>query len=257
MEMSSFSGARYLARLHNVTSNVMAQKLMWAFHEQVSHKLKTPLAKLTGFLCVLRDDRSMLSETERENILATVDRSATELRDEILSIFQYLDVLKMGGLNTPHYSLAEIPAIIAEITTGLELEAVAVSFEDFENPADIYLPISGKIIELVLWELLKNAKKFHPKQLPALEIILSAVPGGVRFQISDDGLTLSPEQLTRMWIPYYQAEKYFSGQVPGMGLGLSMVASLVWNAAGSCRAFNRPDGPGIVVELVLPVGRFK
>ena len=40
--------------------------------------------------------------------------------------------------------------------------------------------------------------------------------------------------------------------VSGMGLGLSMVATQVWSLGGTCRSYNRDDGPGIVVELVLP-----
>jgi len=32
-----------------------------------------------------------------------------------------------------------------------------------------------------------------------------------------------------------------------------MVASLVWEGGGSCRLFNRGNGPGVVVELTLPL----
>jgi hypothetical protein len=39
----------------------------------------------------------------------------------------------------------------------------------------------------------------------------------------------------------------------GMGLGLPGVASLVWEGDGACRIYNRDDGPGVVVELDLPV----
>ena len=38
----------------------------------------------------------------------------------------------------------------------------------------------------------------------------------------------------------------------GLGLGLAMVASIVWENGGSCRMFNRPTGPGVIVELLLP-----
>jgi len=72
-------------------------------------------------------------------------------------------------------------------------------------------------------------------------------------QICDDGLHLSPEQLSRVWLPFYQGEKYFTGEIPGMGLGLAMVASLVWSAGGKCRLYNREDRSGLVVELCLPV----
>jgi K+-sensing histidine kinase KdpD len=72
----------------------------------------------------------------------------------------------------------------------------------------------------------------------------------VNLRIDDDGLTLSPEQLARAWSPYYQGEKYFTGQATGMGL--SMVATLVWGAGGACRIYNRSEGPGVAVELDLP-----
>jgi K+-sensing histidine kinase KdpD len=38
-----------------------------------------------------------------------------------------------------------------------------------------------------------------------------------------------------------------------MGLGLPLVASLVWEIGGQCRLANREDGPGVVVELQLPL----
>jgi CheY-like chemotaxis protein len=72
-------------------------------------------------------------------------------------------------------------------------------------------------------------------------------------RVADDGIHLVPEQLARAWVPYYQGEKYFTGEKSGMGLGLSMVASFAWEAGGSCRIHNRADRPGVVVELALPI----
>ena len=74
----------------------------------------------------------------------------------------------------------------------------------------------------------------------------------IRIEVTDDGVYLSPDQLAQVWTPYYQAEKYFTGEVPGMGLGLPMVASLVWGAGGSCRMNNRPDQPGAIVTIEIP-----
>ena len=41
--------------------------------------------------------------------------------------------------------------------------------------------------------------------------------------------------------------------VAGMGLGLPMVASIVWSLGGTCRLINRNDRPGVAVELTVPV----
>ena len=72
-------------------------------------------------------------------------------------------------------------------------------------------------------------------------------------QVRDDGVTLTPEQITQAWTPYYQGEKYFTGEVAGIGLGLARVASIVWAVGGTCRINNRDDRPGVVVELTVPV----
>jgi K+-sensing histidine kinase KdpD len=60
--------------------------------------------------------------------------------------------------------------------------------------------------------------------------------------------------LARLWTPYYQVEKDFTGAVPGMGLGLPIVATIIWRAGGTAHAYNREDQPGLVVELTLPAG---
>jgi K+-sensing histidine kinase KdpD len=109
-------------------------------------------------------------------------------------------------------------------------------------------------VELALWEILENAKKFHPQQSPGIEVSASRpTPMEVRLRIEDDGVTVSPEHLGQIWTPYYQGEKYFTGEARGMGLGLATVSTLVWEVGGSCHAANRQDGPGVVIELSVPL----
>ena len=56
-----------------------------------------------------------------------------------------------------------------------------------------------------------------------------------------------------VWSPYIQGEKYFTGEAPGMGLGLSLVATLVWQVGGEVELTNRRDGSGVEVILRLPL----
>jgi K+-sensing histidine kinase KdpD len=85
---------------------------------------------------------------------------------------------------------------------------------------------------------------------------VDVLPGNshnIIFNFSDDGITLSPKQLNTAWLPYYQGEKDFTGEAPGMGLGLSTVSTIVWGVGGSSRMVNRENGPGVVVKLTIPV----
>ncbi len=214
MEMSTKVQERFLVRLHDVSAKMLVQKLTWTFHEHVSHKLRTPLSKLTGFLHFLIEDDSKLSEEEKRMVLLTANRGAEQLQREILSIFNYMASLETDSSRWSRCDLAEIPNIITEVNMDLEIESI--DFPSAGDVADLQVSTSYQILELTLREVLKNAQKFHPKGSPTIEIKISNDSTYVYIQVLDDGLTLSIEQLARMWIPYYQIEKGFSGQIPGL-----------------------------------------
>lgn len=251
MDVISHSQERYIVCLRDITANVVARRIMWTFHDQVGHKLKTPMTLLTGFLELLRDNEAANMDSAPNPILARAHKSAQRLQREIVSILDYIQGPDIAKLGLIHCCLGDIKTIVEKLETDLELPSINISYTDLENPEDIFLPLSYQTFEQILWELCENAKKFHPKQTPILEIKLSKAGEMVRIQILDDGLSLSPDQLLKLWTPYYQAEKYFSGQVRGMGLGLPTVASMIWSVGGTCRAYNRPDRSGFIIELVI------
>jgi K+-sensing histidine kinase KdpD len=118
------------------------------------------------------------------------------------------------------------------------------------------LAISRHGLQLIIGELLENARKFHPQQNPVIDISIASKHALLELHICDDGLTLAPNQLEQAWLPYYQGERFFTGQVPGMGLGLPMVASLLWRIGGLCRISNRASGPGVDVEICIPCAEY-
>jgi signal transduction histidine kinase len=203
----------------------------------------TSLELLAKFGPKLPDDE--IVETA-EKALAGMKR----LHGEIEDVLQYVSAPSLARPGEG-FSLSQLQPLMAEISANLGLESVTVSGHEGLENGRILLSRQG--IELALWEVLDNSKKFHPKEAPTVEVVVSGSSHEISIQISDDGLTLSPEQLAQVWTPYYQGEKDFTGEVTGMGLGLSMVASVVWAVGGTCHLHNRAEGPGIAVELVLPL----
>lgn len=126
-----------------------------------------------------------------------------------------------------------------------------------KQAAEIKILLSVQAIELILKELFENAKKFHPEESPQIHIELTLIDNRLRLRVSDNGVSLSPQQLAQMWLPYYQGEKYFTGEVAGVGLSLAMVASLVWEVGGQCWGYNRTQGHGIVIELMIPLSQYE
>jgi K+-sensing histidine kinase KdpD len=254
--MSSGEQKTYLVHLRDVTSNITARNNMWSFHGIINHKLRTPSNIVTGFLNLLMDNLSTFSIEKTHEILSLVRESSVRLEGEILNILQYVDAIDIDTQDIRLCELSEISRIIPEIQTRLDIENIHITYADWEEPDGAMLKISSYGIDLILEELLENAKKFHPEKSPIIDVSVSKVDMGVCIQVQDDGVTLTPDQLAMLWTPYYQADKYFTGQVAGSGLGLAIVASIVWNVGGTCRARNQEPGPGLIVELVLPVATY-
>ncbi len=244
-----------LVRLRDITETMRLRKEVWRFDALVRHKLRSPLGILVGSLEVFRRDDESLTREDMEMLIEMVYSGAKRLRDAIESIFAFEEVPEELGLSASrHFEMRDFITTVNRV-----VEALAIAAPQLEMPPARQLDslpplaLAPEAMELILWELLENAKKFHPQHQPAVIIHVEVKENeGVRVKVTDDGISLAPDQLRRIWWPYYQAERYFTGQVPGMGLGLPTIASLLWGIGGSIDAYNRVSGPGLVVDFFVP-----
>ncbi len=240
-----------LIRLRDVTDKMSQQRQMWTFHGLISHKLSTPLTGLINSLYLLANDSTTLTAEEVKEFSDIALQSAQRLNTQLRDIRNYLrtpDIASPGeGCN-----ISCVEHILAQINEELELDNVSLTMQG--AIAESRFILSSQAIELILRQLLENARKFHPSHAPTVTLeLVSPRPDRVTIRLSDDGINLSPDQLSEVWIPYYQAERGFSGEISGMGLGLAMVAALLWSVGGTYHMTNREGGPGIVVELTIPL----
>jgi two-component system cell cycle response regulator len=235
-----------LVHLRDVSEQMNLQQQMWSFQTLVSHKLRAPLNGLVG-LQILEQNHIDLSGTKAQALLKMARESAKRLQDQILDILRYVDSSQLLQHNNT-FLLTELSALLTKIQSELEIKTVLVKIADEIKNNSLVFPPQG--LELVLRELFTNAKKFHPQQTPTIEVsVTSCDKNMICLTVTDDGQHLPNQEMAKVWTPYYQCEKYFTGEVKGMGLGLAMIARLVWGSGGSCGLHNREDKPGVLIEL--------
>jgi len=241
----------WMVHLRDVTTQMTLRQRVWQFEQMVSHKLRTPLQGMVAGLELLEEEGVTEINEIISDLFELVFESTQRINREVEGILQYVNAPNLIEASTA-FDLTQVEPIIKQISRDLGLTNVVLSDKTELTHSKIALPQPA--IEVILRELLHNAQKFHPQHTPALEINLYYLnnKSQIQLQISDDGLTLSPEELTQIWTPYYQVDKYLTGQVQGMGLGLSRVALLIKSVGGSYRVYNRIDEAGIVIELTLP-----
>ena len=173
------------------------------------------------------------------------------LKSEIDDILQYINAPVMA-LSGDTMTFAEFRVRLIEQSKQLEIKQFDLQFDQGIDAK--LVPLTPQALDTIIWELLENSVKFHPDKQPRVQIEVGfETEKLIRLCIRDDGVTLSPEQLRTAWTPYIQGEKYFTGESPGMGLGLSLVATLVWQVGGEVQLANREDINGVEVTIRLPL----
>jgi K+-sensing histidine kinase KdpD len=226
---------------------------MWTFQAALSHKLLTPLNQMLAPLTMLANGTDDLSSEDAAFFATSALAGAQRLHNEIGKVLHYVQTPALAPTMLG-FPLSQLCATVTRLCKDLDLQTVHTAIPPELDEG--LLTLSESAMEILLHELLENARKFHPTHTPTVTVQLRRMDSQhVCLRVVDDGLTLSPAHLAQVWTPYYQGEKQFTGEVTGMGLGLPLVASLVWNVGGRCCLSNRPDGPGVAVEVLLPLAQ--
>ena len=161
-QMDSIQPAR-LVHLRDVTAQMSTQRDMWTFHSMVMHKLNTPLHTMIGSLELLLpasiDDLSKEDVGELAGLAVT---GVQRLNGAINDILQYVKT-PMTGYTTDGFATKELPAIIKRISKELGLAQVRITDNIQGNNV---MTLSQRAVECIVWEVLENARKFHPQESP-------------------------------------------------------------------------------------------
>ena len=103
----------------------------------------------------------------------------------------------------------------------------------------------GRVIQ-VLSNLVGNAVKFTPEG-GTITIRAEDAPGGVRFSVSDTGVGMTPEQLSKLFGQFWQANP---ADRRGIGLGLSIARGIVEAHGGRIWVESQP-GVGTTFHFTL------
>jgi signal transduction histidine kinase/ActR/RegA family two-component response regulator len=209
------------------------------FLATLSHELRTPLNAIIGWVHLLMD--GSLSPDAQRRALTTVRRNARQqarLIDDLLDMSRIvsgkvrLDVHPVDLNDTIEAAVNVVrPAALANNVT---IEASP------DHGAPFVLGDPGRL-QQVLWNLLSNAVKFTPEG-GRVHVALRHDEREVQVVVSDTGIGLDPAFLPYVFERFRQGDGSSTREHGGLGLGLSIVKSLVEMHGGKVHAAS--DGPG-------------
>ena len=227
------------------------ERLRSALLTSISHDLKTPLAAVLGSASTLRDLADRLSDSERAELLGTIIDESERLNRFIANL---LDMTKLeSGAITPNVALHDLGEIVG---SALQRASRILSRHQIELELAPDLPmleLDAVLFEQVLFNILDNAAKYAP---PETTIRIQAWRSGdaVSLRVLDEGSGIPAPDLEHIFDKFYRAQK--ADQVrAGTGLGLAISRGFVEAMRGTIVAANRPDRPGAMFTVSLPIPR--
>jgi len=195
-----------------------------------SHDLKNPLANVIGYLDLFNMTLEGKLDEEQLQFMYYMRKSAHTMKaliDDLLTL-EHIDSERKTS-----YSALDFGTLVQDIfetqKATAELKRHSLLLEHDGSP----IHVIGSAVQLrqATANLVGNALKYIPD---GGQIVLRVVLDGgrIRFEAEDNGYGLSADQQKRLFQRFYRAKQPGTEEIPGTGLGLSMVKAIIERHGG-------------------------
>ena len=226
--------SRFMEERHGAELAKQRADLASALLASLSHDLRTPLTAIRTAVSNL--DTPSLSEDQRRDqarVAAEQLQRLTRLFDEIL------DMARIDAGTVQARRSWTTPSEIVEAAVAYAEPLVKGHDVRIDAAEDRAVEVDPRLTASALAHLIENAIRYAGEGPIAIRGWVD--DQGLRLEVRDEGKGLSPDELERLFEPFYRGEMF--RQMPGTGMGLAITRGLV-----------SADGGRVWAENLVPRG---
>jgi signal transduction histidine kinase len=228
------------------------ERLKSAFISNISHEIRTPLNAVLSLSQLMRDGSAGPLTEEQSRYLDVIQRSG----QSVLNLLS--DMIDLANLETGHLEVRS-----EDISLHSVVHSVLSYYQPLLDGKGLHLAVDvletlprvradGHRAGQVVGHLLGNAIKFTERG--TIAISGEARAGSVAIHVSDTGIGIPEETLTRIFDGFYQVDYRLGRRHPGAGIGLSLVGRLVRLMGGEITV-RSTVGAGSRFTFALPTAK--
>ena len=244
----AINNARLVQELQEANAELSeTDEMKTRFMAVASHELRTPLGIIMGYATFLKEEAQGDLSEHASNVLS----AALELRALVE------DMTNMNLIYTGKRDIKPAPIPLQDILHIAYDEVVSTAEAKNDHlildmpDEPVIIKMDGKM-KLVFGNILNNAVRFTPEPGKIL-IRLTTTEDEALVEISDNGIGIPPDKLTRIFEQFYQVEDHMTRRYGGLGLGLAIARVLVDLHGGRIWAESEGEGKGSTFKVVLPL----
>lgn len=242
------SALRARRRQYAARAELLAQQLEVRQRDQflamLGHELRNPLSAIS--LANSLDD----GQTPRSELIGRQVRHLMRLVDDLLDVSR----VTMGKIVLKRERL-DLRQVLESALVSARARSAAQNIHlrlERTPKAPVWIDGDPVRLEQAISNLLNNALKYS---LPQGHVTVTLRVDGAQalVQVSDDGVGIAPEMLGRVFDLFMQVDGSLARSQGGLGIGLTLVRSLVGLHGGSVNVRSEGLGKGSVFSLRLPL----
>jgi len=218
----------------------------------MSHELRTPLTTILGFSEALQMQVYGELNPKQSESVGNIEKSGRNL---LALINDILDLSRASAgmivVEPEVVSVRELcRACLRLVRPASQEKQIEVEISIEEGVDEIQ--VDQQRMKQILVNLLNNAVKFSTRgSQVGLDVCGDAHNRRILFCVWDNGIGISPDDLSRLFLPFTQLDSALSRRYGGTGLGLSLVLKLVELLGGGVSVSSTP-GEGSRFTVTLP-----
>ncbi len=239
----------WIVVLNDITALSELSRLKTRMIRMASHGLRNPLATLLGYGSLLQHDKNELSEKQLKYIgnMIRAGKTMRTIVEDVLSLEQ------LRSVEVP-FEPTPIEQLVHEVIDRHRPD-IAMKRQNFSAEIAGDLPlIHGQPTQLSqsVTNLLGNAVKYTPEGGNITLRLYQNSPESIRLEIEDTGYGISSVAQKKLFTEFYRVKTKETAEIPGTGLGLSLVKSVV-EAHGGSTWVESEENVGSTFFVELPV----
>ena len=235
------------ARLYQEARNASLAKSV--FLASMSHELRTPLNAILGYTELMELGVAGAINPQQTQQLERISASAWHLLRVIEEILTFSRV--EAGREEVRLEAVALADLLRELAGMIEpiAQRKALDFDvEVCNGIGTIRTDRGKLRQILL-NLLGNAVKFT--QSGTVRVVVRPAGSGVEFEVRDTGPGIAPENLDRIFEPFWQDAHGPTVRIGGTGLGLTVSRQLAQLLGGDVQVRSTP-GQGSTFTAYIP-----
>ncbi|MCX7048670.1 MAG: ATP-binding protein [Candidatus Sumerlaeota bacterium] len=225
--------------------------LKTGFLSIISHELRTPLTAILGICDLLMHGRAGEISPKQAELLERALKRGALLSDMINDLLQIAEIEAKGLVDLDMEEVDPLSALLnalQKVEPRRANKQITVNTHLPDGPPPV-IRSNQTALERILYHLLDNAIKFS-RPGASVEAGFHLLKDTLAITIEDTGDGIAPENMGRIFDPFFQADQRLTRRHEGIGIGLTISQKLAHALSGQITIKSKP-GKGAIFTVTF------